>query len=579
MGDIPNSQGNLPCGYGGRVRCLHHPRVGNVWWEHTANSRQEKARWAGYPAGTLPGAPITRSQASVRGGYGSASHSKLMSTPQGTTGDDPADQDSNNGPRTDPPANLELFGEFEGGNFLIKVPFRDASCSVCLNTTRGNFMALNINDAIRHAKDYHRSHTPTFKCRDCHKGYESKHAALCHVPKCTGPKVPPPNAVRCEHCQWYFRCRMGLHASQHERTAHPQIRNEARARTSGVDRQQAPSQGGFTVEEVNLMLELERRFYGDSRVSKKMEGFLNRTAKQLRDKRALSSYKALRDAYLRDYPPQNAPSSHPRTESEGNTTDQEGIVERSEPATPQGILEHALAHEIPQNATPGKSAEAVQLLRDALQLASEPDYEFSQAQVDLLYQKATSHFRPTEGEAGGKIRPRVRGKGRSKKRFLYAWTQELYKKNPGEVAKLVRQGVDWVEGYQQPSLVDVKELHSKLWGKTPPCAGLPAGRSEAQIPASQALSPFTVSEIRKRISSMKQSTAPGIDGIRRAAALRKGNIEVLHLLYNQLLLTGKLPTEWSMNRTTLLPKEGKDLTKAENYRPITIASLLSRAFW
>lgn len=78
---------------------------------------------------------------------------------------------------------------------------------------------------------------------------------------------------------------------------------------------------------------------------------------------------------------------------------------------------------------------------------------------------------------------------------------------------------------------------------------------------------------------MKQSTAPGPDKVRRADVLKSGNIEVLHMLYNLLLLAGKLPTEWSINWTTLLPKEGKDLTKAENYRPITITSIMSRVFW
>jgi hypothetical protein len=39
-----------------------------------------------------------------------------------------------------------------------------------------------------------------------------------------------------------------------------------------------------------------------------------------------------------------------------------------------------------------------------------------------------------------------------------------------------------------------------------------------------------------------------------------------------------LPSEWK-NRTVLLPKPGKDSTKVENYRPITIGSLLDRVFW
>lgn len=518
-----------------------------------------------------------------------------MSQPQGVTVNDPAVLDS----LTD--HQLDLYGKIEGGNFIIEVPFSDASCSVCLTTARGNFMALSINDAIKHVKDTHDPHTPKFVCKACHKEYVSKHAALCHVPKCTGPEVPPPNAVRCNHCNRYFRTQMGV--SQHEIKAHPQVRNEARAGTSGAERQRAPREGGFTVEEVDLMLDLERRFYGDSRIAKRMEGFLNRTAKQLRDKRALSSYRTLRDQYLRDHPPQDTPSSHLDSDSAGYASSQEGIEERSEPDTLQvqvpviqvtpapddlsspelaewrsGILEHALAHQLPQGVTPDKSAEAIHLLQGALRLASEPDFEFSQAQIDFLYQEATSHFRPSGCEAGGNKSPRVRGKGRSKRRFLYARTQELYKKNPGQVAKHVRQGVDWIGGYQQPPMSEVKELYTKLWGVAP-LAQMPEGINEDPIAPSEALPPFTVDEIRKRISATKQSTAPGPDGIRRADVMQRGKVEVLHLLFNLLLLSGKLPTDWSMNRTTLIPKEGKDVTKTENFRPVTITSLVSRIFW
>jgi len=38
-------------------------------------------------------------------------------------------------------------------------------------------------------------------------------------------------------------------------------------------------------------------------------------------------------------------------------------------------------------------------------------------------------------------------------------------------------------------------------------------------------------------------------------------------------------TEWRQNRTRLILKEGKDSQRAENYRPITIGSLLSRIYW
>ncbi|KAL3278514.1 hypothetical protein HHI36_024047 [Cryptolaemus montrouzieri] len=54
------------------------------------------------------------------------------------------------------------------------------------------------------------------------------------------------------------------------------------------------------------MLELERRFHGVRFIEKKMEGYLDRTAKQLRDKRALLS-----GGYLQRNSPQEEPSHDP----------------------------------------------------------------------------------------------------------------------------------------------------------------------------------------------------------------------------------------------------------------------------
>jgi hypothetical protein len=53
----------------------------------------------------------------------------------------------------------------------------------------------------------------------------------------------------------------------------------------------------------------------------------------------------------------------------------------------------------------------------------------------------------------------------------------------------------------------------------------------------------------------------------------------LQRVYNLLLISGRLPAEWNSKKTILIPKRGKDLSKPENYRPITIGSLLSRLFW
>lgn len=45
-----------------------------------------------------------------------------------------------------------------------------------------------------------------------------------------------------------------------------------------------------------------------------------------------------------------------------------------------------------------------------------------------------------------------------------------------------------------------------------------------------------------------------------------------------LLLTEYYPDRWKGNRTTLIPKDGKDLNDIKNWRPITIRSIIGRIF-
>ncbi|KAL3290101.1 hypothetical protein HHI36_023469 [Cryptolaemus montrouzieri] len=341
-------------------------------------------------------------------------------------------------------------------------------------------------------------------------------------PTVAGPLVVlAPNTVRCDICGTYYKNKMGL--SQHRRTAHPEVRNEARAGPSGGARKRRLRQGSFTEDEVNLMLELKRRFHGDRFVAKKMEGYLDRTAKQLRNKRALPSYQALREEYLRRNPPQEEPSDDPA----GSSGDEEVAVQEEvvpQPALPGAdggdtqpalqatepeipthrlhrITDKALAHKFPKKVIPDGSAEAIRLLRGAFQFASELNYDVPQAHIDHIYKEVTLHFVSSDCGDGRERRPhRVRGKGRSHRRYLCARTQDLYNKNPGEVAKYVRNNVDWLEGYSQPDSSDVEELYTQLWGIHPKVQLPEMGQAKGLITLKDALPSFTLREIGKRLA-------------------------------------------------------------------------------
>jgi hypothetical protein len=52
----------------------------------------------------------------------------------------------------------------------------------------------------------------------------------------------------------------------------------------------------------------------------------------------------------------------------------------------------------------------------------------------------------------------------------------------------------------------------------------------------------------------------------------------LKALFNGILRSGHFPSTWKLGRVILFPKPGKDPSRPENYRPITLLSNISKIF-
>ncbi|KAI3360672.1 hypothetical protein L3Q82_002539 [Scortum barcoo] len=86
---------------------------------------------------------------------------------------------------------------------------------------------------------------------------------------------------------------------------------------------------------------------------------------------------------------------------------------------------------------------------------------------------------------------------------------------------------------------------------------------------------------RKATKIIKDPSAPGPDNVRRADLQRWDPTGAnLANLFNTILVCGEIPKCLKASRSTLIPKsiEGTKLTKASNWRPITIASTILRLF-
>lgn len=115
----------------------------------------------------------------------------------------------------------------KANELVIKLPFERRSCQLCLRHNKDNFMALSLNDEIRHAAERHAEIETVFICAKCGKRYTRKHAAICHIPKCPGQAPVVQYEHVCQVCGRSYKIKSGL--SQHERHAHPATRNAARA--------------------------------------------------------------------------------------------------------------------------------------------------------------------------------------------------------------------------------------------------------------------------------------------------------------------------------------------------------------
>lgn len=85
---------------------------------------------------------------------------------------------------------------------------------------------------------------------------------------------------------------------------------------------------------------------------------------------------------------------------------------------------------------------------------------------------------------------------------------------------------------------------------------------------------LNINEIEAALHSINSNKAVGFDGITIDIIkyLFKVYPDAIYKLYNTIWLTGFIPDIWKFFRVCLIPKEGKDPTLWDSYRPICINS-------
>lgn len=111
-------------------------------------------------------------------------------------------------------------------------------------------------------------------------------------------------------------------------------------------------------------------------------------------------------------------------------------------------------------------------LTSALEKVRVDNAPLQQSAVDELYTALVAHI--LQGSTAKRASRRVSSKQRTsthkrkRKRYVYGRTQELYKKNPGALAKYIRDGTPWLDDRRVVLSSDtIGEFYETLWGQRP----------------------------------------------------------------------------------------------------------------
>ena len=113
----------------------------------------------------------------------------------------------------------------------------------------------------------------------------------------------------------------------------------------------------------------------------------------------------------------------------------------------------------------------------------------------------------------------------------------------------------------------------------PSVASEPIGLNSNGLPAEQSPTrPVSWAEVELAVKMQRRGKAPGPDGV--AVAFLKEAPIVLYYILAQLftasLALGSVPGCWKQSVVRMLPKPGKPLTRAVDYRPISLSSVIGK---
>lgn len=518
---------------------------------------------------------------------------------------------------------VELLGD-ETGIFTVTYPFSRTECKSCAE------LFNEITKCAEHCKTRHKG-TVSYKCNKCGKRFPKRNRVAIHYGKCKGdvvatttdtdgerrepeavvgqnrfealPEVPQENLgavaemtdYACEVCSSRFPSKIGL--GQHIRHKHPDLANTKRIEAVKHDierkrknrREKAEAakppnssnslkagKGTWTQEEVDLLIALEIKHHGARFINKEISKELkSKTGKQIADKR-----RTLRTQQV-SAPSSQSKGSGPKTRARKTITqapESENNDIRAE--TRKALFKDAIIKDGPSDLV-GDSAET--LFRAA---SDDLAYKESErATIQLLRDrckppdKQSGRASGTErtGRAKAKRKP-PKGKRAQEKAKAFKTDQFLYENDRKTLAKRLLDGKEAdAKCDLDPEVVE--QTYKERFGGESQEVDLSSYPQAQPVNNEALMCPFTSKQVKKAMLKANKNTSAGPDKIglgKLRSVDRQG--KALTNLFNTWLLMGNVPEEVKENRSILLPKGSEGLESINNWRPLTISSVVLRLY-
>ncbi|XP_076765204.1 uncharacterized protein LOC143432401 [Xylocopa sonorina] len=441
------------------------------------------------------------------------------------------------------------------------------------------YWPVKYEDLKSQITQYHKQELIHYICSKCLRQFKGIHNWVCHYPKCKGP---PDTSLpySCEHCELRFNSQSGL--STHERSKHPEVRNQKRMLQMKSKKTGGRKAYEWTQDEVNLLIERRRRFQNKRQINKEIQKFLSSTScKQISDKRRrlranstaqveCSSSESEEEIYLsanEDEPQEMINISTTVSDNEWNSF----------------ILDYIKTIELPE----GSKFERANIELDAILTELNANEVINVNIKEKIEQFIDKTLKPVlidvDTSSGNKNKSKNNRANKqkrnrmntrqssdphstnhaSRKRFAYARCQELFKKCPKRLADYAIKGDSsfMTDRSTLPQASVVDQFYKKLWEATNPQSNYMPINSDRRS-MMEVCPNMSVQDVIDRLKRTNFTSAAGTDGVKR-----------IHLVKKEYY-----PRVWKINRTTLIPKVNSDLNNVKNWRPITIGPIIARIF-